>query len=244
MARPKKLSDAELIKIVDSFYESHGNPNMLKCSLLEEYANTLGVELKAYDFRRSVAVRERMEELKKSVQINGIGAIVYKSIDIDDMIAPNFTREALKKSLTELDNSWRRIYEKAVDISKKNETLLAEVFSKNKIIKTLASEKEILETSAKQLESTSNALLLENRYLKKVLKIYLYPAIANEILSDDNILEQYNSEVTQDAIDNMADADIPSSFTSSVATDREIFSREEALLKLLEKQIKGDNENA
>jgi len=243
MARPKKLSDAEMIPIVESFYESHGNPSMLKCSLLEEYAITLGIEVKAYDFRRSSAVRKRMEELKNSVKISGIGAIVYTSINIDEMLARNFTREMLKNSLTELDDSWRKIYETAVDISKRNETLLAELVSKNKIIKTVASEKKILETSAKQMESSANMLLLENRYLRRMLKVYLYPAVANAILKDDNILEQSESEVTQEAMDNMADNDIPSSFTSSVAADREIFSREETLLKRLEKQIKEDNEN-
>jgi len=99
VARPKKLSDAEMIKIMESFFESNGNPNMLKCSLLEEYAGNLGIEVKAYDFRRSAAVRERMEELKKSVRIDGIGNVVYKSIDIDAMLARNFTREMLKNSL-------------------------------------------------------------------------------------------------------------------------------------------------
>ena len=135
MARPKKLSDAEMIKIMESFFESNGNPNMLKCSLLEEYAGNLGIEVKAYDFRRSAAVRERMEELKKSVRIDGIGNVVYKSIDIDAMLARNFTREMLKNSLIELDGSWRRIYEKAVDTARENEALLSEVFSKNKTIK-------------------------------------------------------------------------------------------------------------
>ena len=63
MARPRKLSDDEMLKIVDSFYESNGNPSMLKCSLLEEYAISIGVEVKAYDFRRNEAVRHRMDEL-------------------------------------------------------------------------------------------------------------------------------------------------------------------------------------
>ena len=244
MARPKKLSDAEMIKIVESFFESNGNPNMLKCSILGEYAENLGIEVKAYDFRRSAAVRERMEELKKSVRIDGIGTVAYKSIDIDAMFARNFTREMLKNSLIELDGSWRRIYEKTVDTARENEALLSEVFSKNKTIKTLVSEKEILETRIRQTESASNTMLLENRYLRKMLKVYLYPAIANEILKDDNILERFESEVTQEAMDNMIDIDYPSSFASSVAADREIFTREETLLKRLKKQIKEDNGNA
>jgi DNA-binding Lrp family transcriptional regulator len=244
MARPKKLSDAEMIRIVETFFESHGNPKKMKCSLLEEYAGTLGIEIKAYDFRRSTAVRDRMEELKKSVKIEGTGAVVCKSIDIDAMLARNFTRDMLKHSLTELDDSYRRIYEKAVESSRENEMLLSESFTKNKTIKALASEKEILEARIRQMESASNAMLLENRYLRKMLKVYLYPAVANEILKEDNISGQSGSEVTQAAMDNMADIDSISSFTSSVAADRDMLSREESLLKRLKNQIEGGNGNA
>ena len=64
MARPRKLNDAEMLKIVDSFYEGNGDPSMLKCSFLEEYAVSIGIDVKAYDFRRNTAVRARMGELR------------------------------------------------------------------------------------------------------------------------------------------------------------------------------------
>lgn len=244
MARPKKLSDADMIKIVNSFYESNGDPSMLKCSFLEEYAISIGADVKAYDFRRSKAVRARMDELKNLSPLSSdTGAISYKNLDVDAFLNRNNTTTMLRNSLLELDGTWRRIYEKAVVLSQKNESLLTEIFSKNNEIKKLVLEKEAAETEIKELGISSNKLLLENRYLKKMLKQYLYPAIANEILLKENVLEQVDTEVTPAAMNKMTEATVPSSFSSSVAADREILSREELLLERMKKQISGVDDN-
>jgi hypothetical protein len=124
LARPRKLNDEEMLKIVDSFYESNGNPNMLKCSLLEEYAISLGIKVKAYDFRRNIPVRKRMAELKDlSPLLSNGGAITYKSLDVDAFLNVNQTKPMLRNALLELDASWRRIYERAAEMSQKNEDL-------------------------------------------------------------------------------------------------------------------------
>jgi hypothetical protein len=78
MARPPKLKSEEMLSIVNSFFENNGNPGMLKYSHLETYAVSLGVEVKAYDFVRNQAIRQRMEELRQSVEIGDAGIIAYK----------------------------------------------------------------------------------------------------------------------------------------------------------------------
>ena len=124
-----------MVKIVDSFFESNGNTGMLKCSHLEVYAASLGVNAKAYDFRRNESVRQRINELRNSVKIDGHPTIVYKNLDIDAMLNRNRTKEMLRNSLVELDEYWRRIYEKAADLSEKNRSLLNDIFSKNSLKK-------------------------------------------------------------------------------------------------------------
>jgi hypothetical protein len=99
MARPRKLGASEMLKIVDSYYESHGNSNALKYSLFEEYALSLGLDVKAYDFRRNEAVRKRVEELRGMDKFDGIQAIAYKGIDVDAFFIRNRTREALRNGL-------------------------------------------------------------------------------------------------------------------------------------------------
>ena len=124
MARPRKLETGEMLQIVDSFFESCGDPAKLKCSNLEEFARSLGIEAKAYNFRRDVAVRKRMEELSATSDAYGVGAIAYKSLDVEAMLNRNYTRQMMRDSLLEMDESWRRVYEKAAELSRRNAALL------------------------------------------------------------------------------------------------------------------------
>ena len=243
MARPRKLATDEMLQIVDSFYESCGDPAKLKYSFLEEYAISLGIKVKAYDFRRNESVRSRMEELRALSGTYGAGAIAYKSLDVEALLNRNCTRQMMRDSLLELDETWRRVYERATDLSHKNEALLSALSAEKKRTETLASEKEFFEAEIKKLGHGSNSLLLENRYLKKALREYLYPAIANEILLRENVLEQVDTEVTQEAMEALADEVMPSSFSASVNQDRQALSREESLLRRMSAQI-GSNGDA
>jgi len=233
-----------MLHIVDSYYETNGNPNMLKCSFLEEYAASLGLNAKAYDFRRNEAVRKRMEELRGIGKADCAGAIAYKGMDVDAFLNRNRTREMLRNSLLELDEIWRRVYERTAALTQHNASLLAEIFSKKQETQTLDSQKSELETENRALETSSNALVLENRYLKRMLKQYLYPAIANEILKNENVLEQANTEVTQEAMIDLADPTVPAAFSRSVSADMTMLSREESLLNRMKKHIHGGMNDA
>lgn len=238
MGRPKKLSDDEMLKIIDSFYESNGNPAMLKCSFLEEYAVSLNLDVKAYDFRRNRAVRKRMEELRDlALLFTSTGSIAYKSMDIEALLDRNRTKTMLKNSLLELDETWRRIYERAAELSRKNEKLKAD--TKKSVLECEKLTIKVCELSEQIacLNKANSKVVLENRYLKKMIKTYLYPAIANEILKNENVLENIDTDVTQVAMEQMADNMLPSSFSKSVEADREIFTREESLLKRMTRQI-------
>jgi hypothetical protein len=239
MARPRKLSTDEMLQIVDSYFENCGDPGELKCSFLEIYAASLGIEAKAYDFRRNAAVRQRMEELRGPVKSDGIGAIVYKTMDVDAMLNRNHTREMMKNSLLELDETWRRVYEKASDLSRKNTALLSEMSSLKKTTERISDEKETLEVQAKSADRKANALIVETRYLKKMIGAYLYPAIANEILKDENVLEQIGTRASPEAMAALSESGAPTSFSSSVAGDMKMLSREESLLERIKQQIHG-----
>jgi hypothetical protein len=239
MARPRKLSTDEMLQIVDSYFENCGDPGRLKCSFLEVYAASLGIEAKAYDFRRNTAVRQRMEELRGFVKSDGIGAIAYKTMDVDAILNRNHTREMMKNSLLELDETWRRIYEKASDLSRKNTALLSETSSLKETIGRISDEKESLEVQAKSADRKANALIVETRYLKKMISTYLYPAIANEILKDENVLEQIDTRASPEAMAALSESGAPVSFSNSVAGDMKMFSREESLLERIKQQIHG-----
>jgi hypothetical protein len=242
MARPRKISADVMLQIVDSFFESHGDPGKMKCSNLEEHACSLGFNIKAYDFRRSDAVRQRIEELRHSVWVNGGSeAVAYKSMDVDALINRNNTREMMKNSLLELDEAWRGIYERAAALSSKNVSLLSTLAAKDRKIESIAAEMDSLSTRLQPLEHNERVLSAENRYLRKALREYLYPAIANEILKEENVLEQTDTDVTPAAMAALADSNMPASFSGAIELDKQMVSRSERLLNLMANQIRGDN---
>ena len=239
MARPRKLSTGDLVRIVESCYENCGDHSQLKFSVLEEYALSIGIEVKAYDFRRNPEVRQRIEALQGMPRNDIDFAVAYKSLDVDAFISRNRKRESLKCSLMELDESWRRVYEKSAEISARNTRLSSEALIKDKEIRGLKAD------SAKQVESIGclerriNELTLENRYLRNALKTYLYPAVANEILMDERVLQQTDTSVSPSAMRALADTSTPDDFPSSVAHDNRIISREEELLARMAAGIYG-----
>ena len=239
MARPKKLGSDEMVKIVDSFFESNGDPSLLKCSIIEEYAVSLGFDVKAYDFRRDAAVRQRIDELRDLSLLHlESGTIAYKNLDIDALLSRCSTKTMLRNSLLELDETWRRIYSRAVSLSKKNEELKILADKSSAEQERLTSEVEGLSEQVKLLKKDNKDKVFEIRYFKKMLKTYLYPAIANQILINENVLEQADTEITPLAMEKLVDPDIPAPLSGAVAADRTMISREETLLNQMWGQIK------
>lgn len=186
-------------------------------------------------------MRRRIEELRNTIWVSGGNdAVAYKSMDVDALIIRNNTPEKLKNSLLEMDETWRGVYEKAAALSSKNAALLSSLAAKERKIETVLAEKDSLAERLHPLEQSERALSTENRYLRKALREYLYPAIANEILKEENVLEQVDTKVTPVAMSAFADSSMPSSFSNAVAQDRQMVSRSERLLALMENQIRGD----
>jgi hypothetical protein len=245
MARPKKMGADELLRIVDSYYESCGDVSRLKCSFLEEYAIAQGVDVKAYDFRRCPEVRKRMEELRAWALLrpNG-GAAAYKNLDVDALLKRCRTRNALKNALLDLDSTWHRIYDQMVTLSRAKDALTSDIQAKTAECEKFAAESACSSALIAELKKNHKAVLLENRYLKKMLRQYLYPAIANEILIGEKVLEQADTEVPPQAITDMVDPGVPSTFSQSVSADMTLISRESSLLRRMKDHIKVGNTDA
>lgn len=237
MARPKKTDSDELLAIVDSYFttEAAGNPSKLKCSLLEEYAVRLGKPIKAYDFRRDEKVRQRIEELKTLVKNeNGMGIQLgnpYKNLDVARIMKARQDPDELRKVLGELDSYWKHIYESTLEIRRDAETADARKKHLEEEHTALLHEKEALQKSYMDSRAEIRRLTIENRYLRKMLRTYLYPALANEILADENQLKNPDTEVTSLAKEKLVDGKFPSPVSAAFAEDKKLLSREEELLK-------------
>lgn len=242
MARPKKLSDTDAVRLVDEFYETCGNPGQLKYSSLEKFAAARGIDVNAYDLRRSAAVRERISQLKNlSVNSEFHGAAAYKALDIDNFIRSSRSIEDLKRNLAELDGRWRKLYDYAADVSKQHADLEKELRKATASTADSNDKNRELSNQAGVLNRAIHAVRAENRYLRKMIQQYLYPALADTILQE--LGELNTAEMTaaaRSAVDAMTDADIPSTFSESILGDTELRSREDILFDKLRLQSRED----
>lgn len=231
MARPRKMDTEQMIQLVDSyfFFEVEGNPDKLKCSKIAEYASRKGMEVAAYDIRRNETVRVHMEELLAGSDKTLISAssISYRTLDVAEFMRKNHTSEQMRRALSELDIYWKGIAGMASRFSKENQKLRGEV----KRSQTQVEEIELFEVRMKAERKEKNRLEKENRYLRRMLKEYLYPALANEILKEDKVLVQVDTKVTEHARQKMIEGKFPDSFCKVVEIDRKLMSEEEKLLE-------------
>ena len=175
MARPKKVTGCDMLQMLNSYWETHGDPCKLKCSLLEEYAASIGFDIKAYDFRRDESVRKRISELQTARTV-GFGALAYKNLDVDRIITENASKMALKAALAELDTYWRDIYRHAAQNANDNVKLLSDNAALRKAVAKITDECDAVAQDLRKLSSEKNALVIENRYLKAARVFLSKPA--------------------------------------------------------------------
>ncbi len=190
-------------------------------------------------------MRSRINELRDlDTLFAGAGAIAYRNLDVNAFIGKLKSKDELKNSLVELDETWRRIYDRAVLLAGKNQALIKDIQQKSLEYDALTCESTRLSEQLASLKKAYKEALLENRYLRKAIKTYLYPAIANELLKNENVLIQVDTEVLPDTMDLMTDKATPLSFSKSVAPDQLILSREESILRRMQEQIFQEDGNA
>jgi|P827metagenome_2_1110787.scaffolds.fasta_scaffold00466_28 hypothetical protein len=246
MSRPKKTDSKELVKIVDLYFttEAAGNPDMLKCSFLEAFALKNGVNAKAYDFRRDKDVRIRIDELKLLAKNeNGVGILhgnTYKNLDINQILRARRDPDELRMILGEMDKYWKRIYENSVLLLDKNKEVNRTIDGLKKDKRNYEMEINELHKSLSEKISVENKLIVENRYLRKMLKTYLYPAVANEILQREKLIDNPDTQITKAASEDMIEKDFPESFSESVTNDKDIISKEEEILRRMRESIDAE----
>jgi len=248
MARPRKMTTEQMMEVVDSYYLMccDGNEKLMKCSLIAEYAAELGYTAQGYDFRRNMEVREHIERIKvfaeTSKEVYGVKYqhSAYKSLDVDGFIRNNSGDDRLAAALRELDAYWKRIYESSEQAGKQNRTLMKEKSALEMSLRELEAESNRLNADNSELSAANNKLSLENRYLRKMLRTYLYPAVADEILKNENEPIQTDTEVTDAAVCDFIENGIPKSFEASVSKDDKLQSETERLMERL--WVKCDEE--
>jgi len=193
MARPKKITE-NIIPIIDEYWleRCDRNPQKLKYAMIASYLEENGLSIKEYDLRRNKEVANYIRELKGSNQIAQSldnDTVVFQSLDINDFLKRNNDIYSLRSALAERDAYYSDICDYAVDNIKKAQFVTKELKKSREV--NSKNEKKI-----EQLHNTQNELLEENQKLKEkletmlnVLKVHVYPEIANELLRRNRLLD-------------------------------------------------------
>jgi len=235
MGRPKKIEDAAAIKLVDELYAKLGDPKRLKFTELEAYAESVGIKVKAYDLRRNRAVIRRIAEIEAlSLNTNALSSIAYKNLDIDGFIKTNKTPAKLKQALSELDERWRKLYDYTISLFEQSQSSAEQLRIADNRIKTFESEQTVISEKLRDTADSAGTLKKENAYLRKMIREYLYPSLADEILQTP---DAGDLRINESAVTDMTDSpESIGSFTESVAVDKCLNTREDTLFENLRKR--------
>ena len=195
MGRSRAITDDDIKSIINEWCTL--NPNKKPTySCIGEFARARGYNVKDYIFRRNELARDMIDSISKMADEESFCTVsVYHALDPDDFLAKNRTLDRLKTALTQRDQYYAKVARSA-----------AKVFEENS--KTLAENKRLLEMNAelkKELQKkqeTADSLQLREKnkeiaILKRIIKNYVYPEIANALLASEGLLE-FNKEVIND----------------------------------------------
>lgn len=234
MGRHKKNESAVLVRLLNQFYETQarGDIRRLKYSNLARYAEEQGVHAAWYDFQRDKAVVQRMEELR-TVQAGEppIVTAAYKSLDIEALLKRCRTMEELKRMLCELDGYWKRAYDDSVELSHQNRDAAART-------QELEKKLDALSETLEELEQQMRALRRENTWLRRMLRENLYPAIADQLLSESNSSSAVPETVRPEAFSRLIEGNVPLPLNGVQQPQPQKMSRQEQLLADMRRQVK------
>lgn len=211
MARPKMIEDTELLKLLKQFYENECNGNIKKLNYeaVSNYIRHHGYpEYQATMLRRTKAAREYLDGLRNVANGKNIQMVIaYKTLDVDAFLDTNRSRDSLRSALIALDNHYRTIYDSASIIIKSNnkQTELYNQATEN--LNLAQNQIKELEATISTLKDELKDLRSKNKALQDVVDTYVYPDIANELLSRDSVIYQEQSTIDGEKLDkNIIDA--------------------------------------
>lgn len=199
MARPRKISEHDLLEGTQKYFEEEckGNIKLLKLSKISTYLSKLyGMEIGSHIVKNSKVVREYIEQKRIDNKCSYIQQdLIYKPLDVQSLLSKNKTQPSLNAALTALDARYEQLYLGAVAIQQEFQKLK----DKNVALKIenakLKEEYRNIQATNMELKEEIKANRAEQRKqskriseLKKVVSTYVYPDLANELLKESKML--------------------------------------------------------
>lgn len=242
MGRPRKADSAELIRIIDEYFEAEvdGNPGKLMFNKVAEYAKRMGHEYEGYHFRRDADARRHIEELKESLKdaLEDKGIVAYQSLDVDGIIKRCHSLDELKSHLYEIDAYWKKAYIEVSDMAEKYSKLLRERQSDRDEIRACRKACGEAEEEIERIRKKLNAEKRQNVYLRSFIRNNVYPEVARQILREHHIpVNEENKVIRPEAFNRLVEGKNPKPFDGEQGMGEKRKSSAEMLVEELERQV-------
>lgn len=207
MARNKQIEDQELINLIEKYFREECNKtlNQFKIPLIAAYVAENGYPgYAATTLRRNDQARAYIAELIKSCKDSSISSVFgYKTLDIEEFLDNNRTRQLMKTSLTELDNYYRSIADTATHIyqqAEKQENTISQLSQKLHQEKT---RYQNLKESYDMLQTELRSHKEEIKLLRSYIKDYTCPDIANKLLAMNKTIKPIENSIDDNLLSKM-----------------------------------------
>ncbi|SDB12768.1 hypothetical protein [Butyrivibrio sp. INlla16] len=243
MGRPRKTETAELIRIVEEYFENevNGNPRKLMYNKIADYASGKGIDAEGYHFRRDPDVKRRIEELKESLSnsLEDKGIVYYKSLDVDGIIRQCTTLGELKQHLRDIDAYWKKSYLELADMSKSYSRMVKERQSERDEVARCRDELKEARDQLADIKKELGREKQQNVWLRRFIRENVYPEVVNKLLRDHNIKvdEKEDKIIRPEAFKKLLESARPQAFDGVQEEIKKPATRLTNIMKELEGQV-------
>ena len=193
MARMKKICTGEILAFVDQYMLE--NPDeKITLPKLGEFIRSQGRNVADYLIRRDKqAVQYIQEKRHGSLEVALQTVAVYQILDVDNFLDRNKSPVKLKTALMERDRYYKGIALSATKLFKQYDALRQELESEKQKSASLEKANADLKQRLKKGEERKTNETINK--LKQIIKTYVYPEIANEILQKEGLIDFVGNRV-------------------------------------------------
>ena len=229
--RSPKVSDEEKIAIVDRYFivESDGCTSLLSkhgvFRRLSDYAKTLGYKLEIYDFSRSTAVRERIEQLlcNTAQDTSTFGIPTYEPLDIVALMMTG--RDNIHRTLQDRESYYMDLHRKSAKAIENYISMSQLCTQYQANLSTLTKQNQELQTSLDIATNKLRSAMKSVGYLSRVIRKEVEPERAQRFLEGLS---------SRDVIVQIVEQSVTSNISKLIADDRKMQAAAQAEIDMLD----------
>ena len=193
--RPRNVEYEELKRIVDDYflYEAQGDISLLskkgRFSQLANYASSGGLDYKATDFSRCKQLTCYLDELASKYSDVGQSAAMnvpgYIPMDVDYFMRPDVPIKERMKYLLEQDKHYQNLHINAAKALEVYDGQRREIEDLQRRLQVETQKCHNVNFDIHGIKQENKKLLSENRYLKRYIREYIEPTVAEAVLTGD-----------------------------------------------------------